>query len=86
MRRGVIRATSILVKGDAAMHLFRRRSKRSVSRALSFERKAGKLQEITKVAVGIHVLLTRSFFGDGIPRRLLLRVSPVKPTSAPLRC
>ena len=43
------------------------------------------LQEVTKEVVGIHVLLTRSLFGDGIPRRLLLRVSLAKPTSAPLR-
>ena len=35
------------------------------------ERKARALQEITKEAVGIHVLLTRSLFGGGIPRRLL---------------
>ncbi len=28
---------------------------------------------------------TRSLFGDGIPRSLLLRVWPAKPTSAPLR-
>jgi hypothetical protein len=40
---------------------------------------------VTKEVVGIHVLLTRSFFGDGIPRRLLPRVLPAKPTSAPLR-
>jgi len=32
-----------------------------------------------------HVLLTRSFFGDGIVPRLLRRVSRAKPTSAPLR-
>jgi hypothetical protein len=25
------------------------------------------------------------FFGDGIPRRLLMRVLPAKPPSAPLR-
>ena len=43
------------------------------------------LQEVTKEAVGIHVLLTRSLFGDGIPRTLLLRVSRAKPTSAPSR-
>ena len=42
-------------------------------------------QAVTKEAVGIHVLLTRSLFGDGIPRRLLRRVSLAKPTSAPLR-
>ena len=43
------------------------------------------LQEISKEAVGIHALLTRSPFGDDIPRRLLLRVSPGKSTFAPLR-
>jgi hypothetical protein len=42
-------------------------------------------QEISKEVAGIHVLLTRSLFGDGIPRRSLLRVSLAKPTSAPLR-
>jgi hypothetical protein len=46
---------------------------------------AGKLQEIIKEVVGIHVLLTRSLFGDGILRRLLLRVSLGKPISAPSR-
>jgi len=46
---------------------------------------AQKQQEITKEVVGIHVLLTRSLFGGGIPRKLLLRVSPAKPTSAVLR-
>ena len=40
---------------------------------------------IIKVVVGIHVLLTRSLFGGGIPRRLLLRVSLAKSTSAVLR-
>ena len=44
------------------------------------------MQEITREVVGIHVLLTRSLFGDGILRRLLLRVSLAKPTSAVLRC
>src|SRR6516164_8270755 len=43
------------------------------------------LQEVTKEVVGIHVLLTRSLFGDGIPRSLLLRVSLAKPTFAALR-
>ena len=47
--------------------------------------KERKPQEITKEVVGIHVLLTRSLSGDGIPRRLLRRASPVKPTSVPLR-
>jgi hypothetical protein len=28
-------------------------------------------QAVTKRTVAIHVLLTRSFFGDGTPRRLL---------------
>ena len=41
------------------------------------------LQEVSKEVVGIHVLLTRSLFGDGIPRKFLLPVSPVKLTSAP---
>jgi hypothetical protein len=43
------------------------------------------LQEITKVPVGFHALLTGSLFGGGIPHRLLLRVSPAKWTSAPLQ-
>jgi hypothetical protein len=38
-----------------------------------------------KEVVGIHVLLTRSLFGGGIPRKLLLRVSLAKSTSAPVR-
>jgi hypothetical protein len=41
------------------------------------------LQEVSKEVVGIHVRLIRSLFGDGIPRKLLLPVSPVKLTSAP---
>ena len=40
---------------------------------------------VTKEVVGIHVLLTRSLFACDILRRLLLRVSLAKPTSAPLR-
>jgi hypothetical protein len=43
------------------------------------------LQAVTKEVVGIHVLPSRSLFGDGIPRRLPLRVSPEKPTSAALQ-
>jgi len=39
-------------------------------------------REVTKEVVGIRVLLTRLLFGDGIPRRLPLRVSLAKPTSA----
>jgi hypothetical protein len=35
--------------------------------------------------VGIHALLTRALFGDGILRRLLRCVSLAKSTSAPLR-
>jgi hypothetical protein len=42
-----------------------------------------RLQTVTK-EVGIRVL-TRSLFGDGILHRLLRRVSPAKPTSAPLQ-
>jgi hypothetical protein len=40
---------------------------------------------VSKDVVGIHVLMTRLLFGDSISRRLLLRVSPAKPISAPLR-
>ena len=43
------------------------------------------LEEITKAVFGIRIHLTRWLFGGGILRGLLLRVSPVKPTSAPLR-
>ena len=43
------------------------------------------LQAVSKEAVGIHVLLTRLLFGDGIPHRSLRRVSLRKRTSAPLR-
>jgi hypothetical protein len=41
--------------------------------------------QVMKEIVGIHALPIRSLFGDGIPRRLLRRVSPAKPTSVPLR-
>jgi hypothetical protein len=41
--------------------------------------------KVTKEAVGIHVLLKRSFLGGSIPRRLLLRVSLTKSTSVPVR-
>jgi hypothetical protein len=44
------------------------------------------LQEITKAVVGMHVLLTHPPFASYIPRRLLLRASPVKPLSAALMC
>jgi hypothetical protein len=50
-----------------------------------FEPKDRALQSLVKEVVGIRVLLIRSLFGGGIPRRLLLRVSLAKPTSAPLR-
>jgi ATP dependent DNA ligase-like protein len=43
--------------------------------ALSVERKSRALRTVTKERVGIHVLLTRSLFGDGILRRLLPPVS-----------
>jgi len=42
-------------------------------------------EELVKEVIGIHVLLTRLIFGDGIPRRLLRRVSLAKPISAPSR-
>ena len=38
-----------------------------------------------KEVVELHVLLTRSLFGGGIPRRSLRRVSLAKSTSAPVR-
>ena len=41
---------------------------------------------VNQEVVGIHVPLVCSLFGDGIPRRLLRRVSRVKSTSAPSRC
>ena len=44
------------------------------------------LQAVNKEVVGIHDLLTRSLFGDGTPRTLLLRVSLAKPIFAPFRC
>ena len=43
------------------------------------------LQAVIKEVVGFHVLLTRSLFGAGIPRRFLQRVSLAKPTSALLQ-
>src|SRR6516162_10877759 len=43
------------------------------------------LQTVTTAVVGIHVLPTRSPFGDGILRMFLPRVSAATPTSAPLR-
>jgi hypothetical protein len=42
-------------------------------------------QEIMKEVIGVHGLPARSLFGGGILRRLLLRVSVAKPTSALLR-
>jgi hypothetical protein len=50
-----------------------------------FARLARNWSDDLKEVVGIHVLLTRSLFGDNIPRTLLLRVSLAKPTSVPLR-
>jgi hypothetical protein len=43
------------------------------------------LEAVRKEVVGILVLLTRSPFGEGIQRKLLLRVSLGKSTSVPLR-
>jgi hypothetical protein len=45
----------------------------------------GKLREVTKEVVGIHVLLNLSLFACDILRRFLQRVSLAKPSSAPLR-
>ena len=55
------------------------------STILKARRLAISLQEVSKEVVGIRVLLTRSLFDGGIPRRLLLRVFLEKPTSAHLR-
>jgi hypothetical protein len=44
------------------------------------------MQEVSKEVVGIHVLLNGSLFACDILRRFLPRVSPVKSTSAALRC
>ena len=43
------------------------------------------LEEISKEVVGIHDPVTRWLFADDILRRLLLRVSLAKSTSAPVR-
>jgi hypothetical protein len=43
------------------------------------------LRAVTKEVVGIRVLLTRSPFAGGIPRRLLRRVSLATPTFVPWR-
>src|SRR5262245_22856295 len=48
-------------------------------------RKGRALHAITKELAAIHVLLSRSLFGDGILRSLLLRVSLAKSTSAVLQ-
>jgi hypothetical protein len=50
-----------------------------------FEQKGGSCKKITKEVVGINVLLRRSLFGDGTPRRLLRRVSLTKSASRQLR-
>jgi hypothetical protein len=42
--------------------------------------------KLTRAAVGIHVLLTRSLFGEGILRSFPLRAWPAKSTSASVRC
>jgi hypothetical protein len=88
VRRGVIRATSLLGKMVAPPSTcFGGDRKESVRFALSFQlsTKGREPEEITKVVVAIHVRLTRSLFGDDILRGLLPRVSLAKPTSAPLR-
>jgi hypothetical protein len=42
------------------------------------------LRAVTKEVVGIRVILTRLLFGGGILPSSLVRVSPAKPTSAPV--
>jgi hypothetical protein len=54
------------------------------SHADGLHKKRGE-EYVSKEVVGIHVLPTCSLFGDDILHRLLLCVSPEKPTSAPLR-
>ena len=49
------------------------------------ETKDRELREVTKDVVGIHVLLTRSLFACGIPRRFLRPVSLAKLTSVLVR-
>jgi len=55
------------------------------NRGRGVETKARELQGVTKEVVGTHVLPIRSLFFGGILRRLLLRVSLAKSTSALLR-
>ncbi len=45
----------------------------------------GHRMRVSQEEVGIHVLLTRSLFGDGIPRRFSPLVSLAKSTSPLLR-
>ena len=85
VRRGITRATSILVNGDPAKHPFSAEIEKESALALSFERKAESCTKVTKAVVGIYVLPTRLLFADGILRRLPLHVSVAKPISAPLR-
>jgi hypothetical protein len=46
------------------------RTEDTVPEPEAVHRLGGALRELTKEVVGIHVLLTRSLFGDGIPRNL----------------
>src|SRR5262249_45228720 len=71
---------------QAIMYLQSSRSDAGLGSLRLLNKTAGKLQEIIKVAVGIHVLPLRSLFGDGILRRSLRRVSLAKPTSAFVTC
>ena len=61
------------------------RTEDTVAEPETVQRKARSLQVAIKEVVGFRVLLAYSLFGDGIPRRLLLRVSLEKPISVPLR-
>ena len=69
--------------GSCATNLANRRSFRIGSLLSLKETRA--LRAITKEVVGIRAVLTHPLFGGGIPRKLLLRVSLARPTSAPLR-
>ena len=67
---------------QAIMYLQSSRSDAGLGSLRLLNETAGKLQEIIKEVAEIHILPTRSLFGGGIPRWLILRVSLAKPTSA----
>ena len=61
------------------------RSTKSRAQCASLGESSFFAEEATKEVLGTHVLLTRSLFGGSIRRRLLLRFSPEKSTSARVR-